>query len=162
MSLGLESAGLEVILGVDFDEHAIATHRAHFGGCSLQADLSDPAEIDRVTVARHGTPVDHIAASPAGPPFSRAGLSKSAPLLGKRESLTRRNVNAGGVSWLRWNESPRAVLFENILGITQGDEMLVAAQLLERLEDLGLDTYVRVLLAKFYGVPQHRERVFVV
>jgi DNA (cytosine-5)-methyltransferase 1 len=52
-SLGLESTGFKVILGVDFDEHAIATHRAHFGGCSLQADLSDPAEIDRIIMARN-------------------------------------------------------------------------------------------------------------
>ena len=39
-SLGLEEAGFEVILGVDQNEFSIATHRAHFGGVSLNADLS--------------------------------------------------------------------------------------------------------------------------
>ena len=36
LSLGLEEAGFDVILGVDLDEYAVQTHRSHFGGVSRQ------------------------------------------------------------------------------------------------------------------------------
>src|SRR3990167_7722241 len=57
LSLGLEEAGFQVILGVDRDRNAIITHRAHFGGVSLSADLSEPEAVDRITNALHGIPV---------------------------------------------------------------------------------------------------------
>lgn len=41
LSLGLQEAGFEVILGVDSYAFAVATHRAKFGGVSFCGDLSD-------------------------------------------------------------------------------------------------------------------------
>src|ERR1700704_3200954 len=41
LSLGLRDAGFNVVLGVDRDPFAIETHRAHFGGASVVADISD-------------------------------------------------------------------------------------------------------------------------
>ena len=57
LSLGLEEAGFEVILGVDLDEYAVETHRAHFGGVSLRADLSDSDEISKIIGALQGVTV---------------------------------------------------------------------------------------------------------
>ena len=76
LSLGLEEAGFDVILGVDVDEHAVQTHRSHFGGVSLQADLSDADEISRILSALEGVDVSLVAGSPPCQPFSRAGSSK--------------------------------------------------------------------------------------
>src|SRR5262249_23798648 len=41
LSLGLERAGFNVVLGIDQDQSAIETHRAHFPGASVRADISD-------------------------------------------------------------------------------------------------------------------------
>src|SRR4051812_32991936 len=44
LSLGLERAGFDVLVGADADEWAVRTHEANFGGLSWCGDLADPAE----------------------------------------------------------------------------------------------------------------------
>ena len=43
LSLGLEKAGFKVVLGADHEPFANRTHAHHFGGLSVDWDLSDPA-----------------------------------------------------------------------------------------------------------------------
>ena len=64
LSLGLEEAGFEVILGVDLDKFAVETHRAHFGGVSLRSDLSNSNEIASILEALDGVEVSLVAGSP--------------------------------------------------------------------------------------------------
>src|SRR5947208_101013 len=47
LSLGLASAGFDVVLGVDVDEEALETHRAHHPGLSVNWDLSQEQIIER-------------------------------------------------------------------------------------------------------------------
>src|ERR1051325_8447423 len=61
LSLGLKEAGFEVILGVDQNEQSIATHRAHFGGVSLQADLSQPKAINAILAGLNEIPIALVA-----------------------------------------------------------------------------------------------------
>ena len=42
MSLGLEQAGMHIVLGADHDPEALETHRHHFPGLALDWDLGDP------------------------------------------------------------------------------------------------------------------------
>lgn len=162
-SLGLERAGFEVVLGVDMDDHCVATHRAHFGGASVCADLSLDSEVTAIVQALRGVTVDLVAASPPCQPFSRAGRSKIRSLSrnedaapDERRELWRSVIEV--VAQIR----PRAVLVENVPGLAQGDDILVIAELIENLEDLGFDVYATSLTAREHGVPQIRERVFVV
>jgi len=162
-SLGLEQADFQVILGVDSDKPSMKTHRANFGGCSLEADLSTPDEVNRIVNALDGIDIDLVAASPPCQPFSRAGRSKIRWLTqngdraeDERRELWRNMIHV--VDRLR----PRAVLVENVPGMTQGDDILMVAGIFEQLESLDFDVYARLLSAKQHGVPQFRERVFIV
>ncbi len=57
---------------------------------------------------------------------------------------------------------PKYLLMENVKALTSKKFMPLFAQWLRTLEDMGYTNYWKVLNAKDYGVPQNRERVFVV
>ena len=164
LSLGLEEAGFEVILGVDIHEYAVETYRAHFGGVALRADLSDVEEISRILDALEGIDISLVAGSPPCQPFSRAGSSKIRSLIqqGVRpEEDNRRDLWRG---FLRVVEGlhPSLVLMENVPDLVSGEDSIVFRKIVEALEVKGYDVHSRILPSWQYRVPQHRQRLFIV
>src|SRR5262245_51656120 len=92
LSLGLEEAGFEVILGVDQNQHSVATHRAHFGGVSLDGDLSQPKVINALLSVLNGLPIALVEGGPPCQPFSRAGVSKIRSLRGSPHAHPKREL----------------------------------------------------------------------
>jgi DNA (cytosine-5)-methyltransferase 1 len=164
LSLGLHESGFHVVLGVDNDETAIATHRAHFPGLSLTADLADPDTIREIASTLKRLEVDLIAGGPPCQPFSRAGRSKIRSLveLGTRPSYDERRDLWRSFMEIVEEAQPRAVLIENVPDMALGDDMLVLRRMREELEMLGFTVDARLLDAWKYGVPQHRQRLIVV
>ena len=164
LSLGLEEAGFGVILGVDLDEYAVETHRAHFGGVSLQADLSDSDEISRILAALEGIDVSLVAGSPPCQPFSRAGSSKIRSLIEqgvRSEEDERRGLWKGFLRVVR-ELDPSLVLMENVPDLVSGEDSIVFRMIVDALEDAGYDVHTRILPSWQYGVPQHRQRLFII
>ena len=164
LSLGLEEAGFGVILGVEIDAYAVETHRAHFGGVSLQADLSDPDAISRILEALEGIDISVVAGSPPCQPFSRAGSSKIRSLVQqgvRSEEDERRDLWKGFLTVVE-ELNPSLVLMENVPDLVSGEDSIVFRTIVEALEDNSYDVYTRVLPSWQYGVPQHRQRLFVV
>lgn len=89
--------------------------------------------------------------------FSNAGLRNGGDEgTGTRSSLLwecRRIISA---------TKPKYLLMENVKALTGKKFMPCFQKWLQTLENLGYDNYWRVLNAKDYGIPQNRERVFVV
>jgi len=56
--------------------------------------------------------------------------------------------------------SPKIFLFENVKGLLNHDNGRTWNVMHDIFEELGYDVHFRVLNAKDYGIPQHRERVF--
>lgn len=164
LSLGLEEAGFKILLGVDHDESAIETHRAHFGGVSLIADLSDQDVVSDIVDALQGVKLSLVAGSPPCQPFSRAGDSKIRSLIQQRarppEDERRKLWESflAVVNRLR----PPAVLMENVPDIVGGHNSIIFRQIVEALESLEYNTYTGILPCWHFGVPQHRQRLFVV
>lgn len=146
LSLGLTRAGFDV-LGVENNSDAVATHVEHCGPCEL-ADATTwhpPHDADLVC---GGIPCQ---------PFSSAG---------KRLGLE----DERGQLWVHLcriadEARARALLIENVRGLTTTrDETGTTAlrYLLQQLAARGWHTAHQILDAADYGVPQHRDRVFIV
>lgn len=57
---------------------------------------------------------------------------------------------------------PQVFIFENVKGLLNHDKGNTFETIKETFKELGYNFHVQVLNAKNYGIPQHRERVFVV
>ena len=163
LSLGLQEAGFEVILGVDRDQNASTTHRSNFGGVSLCADLSQPEVVDEIASALRGVEVSLVAGGPPCQPFSRAGQSKIRSLIknGDWSGDKRRELWHVFVDIVRHLE-PKAVLVENVPDMAFGQNSIVLRNLVHALETLDYSVSSKILSVWHYGVPQHRQRLFLV
>lgn len=60
------------------------------------------------------------------------------------------------------HKQPRLLLLENVKGLLSHDEGRTFATIISTLDELGYDLQWQVLNSKNFGVPQNRERVFIV
>lgn len=164
LSLGLENAGVQVILAVDHDEHSLATHRANFPGLALDVDLSDSVGIEQVTGLLEGLGVDVLAGGPPCQPFSLAGQPKLRSLVeqGIRPDEDERRDLWSAMLEIAECIQPKAVLMENVPGMALGDESEIVRTMAARLEGIGYFVDYRIVNASDYGVPQKRQRLIFV
>lgn len=164
LSLGLQEAGFNVILGVDKYQPSVETHRAQFGGASVHADLSDPEVIQKIGAALKNIHIDLVAGGPPCQPFSQAGKSKIRHLVkeGAREKNDQRRELWQSFVAVVEALKPRAVLVENVPEMALGDDAIVLRQLVSELEKLHYKVHTRILAAWQYEVPQFRQRLFLV
>lgn len=144
--LGLERAGWECAWSNDWDRWACAVYRRHFGEI-LEADVRsvDPTEIPDADMLVAGFPCQ---------PFSYAGRR-----LGFRDPRGSLFFEVARI--LKVRRFP-LVLLENVKGLlsAQGGECF--AEIVRTLRGLGYGVEWAVLDSRDFGVPQRRERVFVV
>lgn len=146
-ALGLEQAGFEHAGAIELDGDACLTllrNRPHWN--VLEADLN-------VFDAHRFRGVDLVAAGVPCPPFSMAGKQ-----LGANDERDLFPAALRVVAETR----PRAVLFENVRGLSTSRFETYRAELFAALEGLGYVPQARVLNASDFGVPQLRPRFLVV
>lgn len=161
LSLGLDRAGFDVIVGADSDEWAVRTHEANLPGVSWCGDLSDPSEFIKTLSAWGIDSVDLVAGGVPCQPFSRAGGSRIRELI---ESGMRNGHDARADLWSSFvavvkHLDPEAVLVENVPDLPRWDDGAVLIGLYESLRDLGYRVEARILDGFRHGVPQHRQRL---
>ena len=147
----LENIGidLEIVDAVEIDKFAIKSFNAIHGTnfevqdiCEWNKDLKD---IDIIT---HGSPCQDF--SVAG---KQAGGDKGT---GTRSSLMWETVR------IIENIKPKYVIWENVKNLLSKKHKHNFDAYIETMDILGYNSYYKVLDAKDYGIPQHRERVFTV
>ena len=161
LSLGLERAGFDVLVGADSDAWAVRTHDANLPGLSWCGDLSDPQEFLSALSAWGIDSVDLLAGGVPCQPFSRAGSSRIRELVasGVRSAHdARADLWSSFVSVVE-HLQPEAVLVENVPDLPRWDDGAVLIGLYESLRTLGYRVEARVLDGPSYGVPQHRQRL---
>ena len=144
-SLGLHDAGYDVV-GYEYWQRAVDTHVANGMACHLH-DLSDATLDDAIA------PCDLLWASPPCQPFSAAGDGEG------------EHDDRDGFPWtLRviGRLLPSVVIVENVKGLTFEKHQSMFGGVLMALGDLGYEWEWKVLNSADYGVPQTRERCFVV
>lgn len=164
MSLGLQDAGYNVIVGVDNDEVALETYRGYLPGLALRRDLADPADVREVATVLRRAKVDLIAGGPPCQPFSRAGRSKIRSLVaeGLRDHHDRRRDLWQAFLDIVAIVRPAQVLLENVPEMALGDDLVVLRTMVDELEELDYRVFTRLVDAWRYGVPQFRQRLIMV
>ena len=167
LDIGLEKAGLNVVIGQDFDESCVKTMQAN-GHNVLGGDIReiDPRKLLELTGLSVGEPF-LICGGPPCQPFSTAG--KRLGINDPRGSLFMDFIRM--IDHIR----PRFFVMENVKGIMSAplkhvplaerdendpDQRLgtVLDVILAEFDKLGYKTVYGVLDAVNYGVPQFRER----
>jgi DNA (cytosine-5)-methyltransferase 1 len=163
LDLGFARAGFDIRLCIERDPSAVATLRANGITRIWQADISDERVVTpRRILGKAGLRAGELGLVIGGPPcqpFSQPGTRRG--LRDARGQLVYHFARL--VRGLR----PRAFVFENVSGILSG-QMKGAIELLTRIVGKtgaaggGYQVEIGVLNAADYGVPQLRNRTFVV
>ena len=149
-ALGLERAGFEHALAVELDGMACATLRANRPGWKVaEGDVADqalwrPRDYRGVALLAGGVPC---------PPFTVAGRQLGAT---DERDLFAWAVELCGII------RPRALLLENVRGLSTSRFSAYRQHVLDRLRDLGYVPGWRLLHASDFGVPQLRPRFVLV
>lgn len=176
MSLGLQAAGLELAAHIETDPAANATHALNFAPVDEQLRTAWAVPRDMVSTSldelikdfRLGTAAprsfDIIAAGLPCQAFARIGRSKLRSITGDehafrndpRASLYRR--------FIRFVEDarPLAIIVENVPDILNFGGHNIPEEISQTLRALGYESRYTLLNAAFYGVPQLRERLFLI
>lgn len=164
LSLGLHCAGFEVVVGVDHDREALATHRASFPGISVDWDLGDDDNIDRIIRLGRLTNVELVAGGPPCQPFSKAGRSIIRDLVrsGRRSPKDHRRDLWESFVDVVVGVRPTAVLMENVPDMALDRDMQILRTMVDLFESMDYSVSARVLDTSRYEVPQFRQRLILV
>lgn len=172
LDLGLEAAGFKVLFATDIDEHSCIT--LNWGRVEAkerdlpfmqhasvwERDIRDEVDANFVLQATQmdSGEIDLLAGGPPCQAFS---------IFGRREGLDDpRGTLAYEYLRLLKNLRPKSFVFENVYGLLSIEEGKVFDELCERLSnpDSGLNYEISThrLDASKHGVPQFRDRVFII
>ena len=143
--LGIEH---EIVDAVEIDKYAIRSFNAIHGTDFEPQDITQWDKDLDVDLIMHGSPCQD---------FSVAGLNKG----GDKGSGTRSSLM---YETLRIVEKvkPKYVIWENVKNLLSKKHRHNFDAYIEAMEKLGYHSSYQVLNAKYFGVPQNRERVFTV
>lgn len=141
------------IVGIsEIDKYAIKSYEAIYGKTRNYGDISKVDKLDYADLWTYGFPCQDI--SQAG---HQAGIVKGetrSGLLYEVQRLLSVSAESG--------ELPKYLILENVKALVSKKFITQFEEWLSWLDDLGYNSYWQVINAKDCGIPQNRERVFVV
>lgn len=174
MSLGLHTAGFQLVAHVESDETAAASYARNLAPPNGASDAwvapRDMIKCSPETLAADlglgdaGAAFDVLAAGLPCQAFARIGRSKLRSVTGDDDAF--RNDPRAQL-YRRFLEyvatvQPVVILIENVPDILNFGGHNIPEEICETLEGIGYETRYTLLNAAFYGVPQLRERLFLV
>jgi DNA (cytosine-5)-methyltransferase 1 len=176
LSLGLQAAGFDLVAHVEFDATAAASYALNFSppspdhkaGWAVARDMeaTDPAALasDIGLEGDVGGQFDVLAAGLPCQAFARIGRSKLRSITGDDDAYRndpRAKLYQRFLHYVRVVQ-PVAILIENVPDILNFGGHNVPEEICNTLDELGYAARYTLLNAAFYGVPQMRERLFLV
>ncbi len=166
LDYGLEAAGFETTVALELDHDCCQTLRANRNWPVIERDVFEVAseELLRAAGLRRGE-ADLLVGGPPCQPFSKSGYWKRGDAL--RLSDPRSNTLGAYLRILR-DALPRAFLLENVEGLAYSGKDEGLKLLLDTVRKINEETSsnyrpeLAVLNAAEHGVPQLRERVFLI
>lgn len=171
LSLGFHAVGFEVSAAVELDPIAARTHARNFfkdksGHHSLPRDITkvSPKQlIDEYGIGRSAAGcIDVIIGGPPCQAFARVGRAKLREVDAHPRAFKH---DARGNLYLRYLNyveelKPLALLIENVPDMLNYGGHNIAEEVSEVLEGMGYRAAYTLLNSAYYGVPQMRERMF--
>ena len=144
--LGFESIGAECVFTSEWDKNAQKTYTENFKEIP-HGDITkiQPKEIPSFDILLAGFPCQ---------PFSQAGLG-----LGFADT---RGTLFFDIARIIDHHKPRVVFLENVKRLKTHDSGKTFEVIRKTLEDAGYQIYEKILNAKDYGVPQNRQRIYII
>jgi DNA (cytosine-5)-methyltransferase 1 len=155
-SLGLQTAGMHVLLGLDSDADAARSFGVNFAAADVIAEDIRDVTPSRVRRLVEPAEVDHLLFAACAPcqPFSKQRREKV-------EDDDRTDLLLEFVRFVK-KLKPTFVFVENVPGLQEFDPSGGPFQLfLDTLDEAGYDWTAEVVDSRSYGVPQKRQRLVV-
>jgi DNA (cytosine-5)-methyltransferase 1 len=171
MSLGFHAAGFDIRAAVEFDPDAARSHGRNFhGGATEHSQARDitvthpedlAADLDLGPV---DTAIDVIIGGPPCQAFARVGRSKLREVEEHPEAFKHDPRARLYQEYLRYVTAfqPLVVVMENVPDVLNHGGRNIAEEICEVLEEKGYVCGYTLLNAAYYGVPQTRERMFLI
>jgi len=152
ISLGLEEAGFNCLLGIDFSAAAIETFKNnHKNAIGMCCDIQK-IKTDDIKKLLKGKKVDLICGGPPCQGFSTVGLG---------DANDRRNhLFLDFVRFVK-DFKPTYIMIENVTGLLAKKNENTLKSIYLEFEKLGYHLDIRALTASHYGVPEARRRVII-
>jgi DNA (cytosine-5)-methyltransferase 1 len=163
LDLGLASAGFKPVMALDNDEWCSTSHTSNFPGVPFY--LGSIADVDRAKAAELSggetlKEITLLAGGPPCPPYSKSRFYRKDKPRALADPVAEVTID-GYISSLRFLK-PRAFLLENVAGLAYDVHADALRYIIDAAETEGYTCSYRVLNAADYGVPQIRERLFLV
>jgi DNA (cytosine-5)-methyltransferase 1 len=141
-----DELGGECVFTSEWDKFAQKTYEANFG----EIPYGDITKIDEKFIPNHNV---LLAGFPCQP-FSHAGLKK-----GFEDT---RGTLFFDIARIVKHHNPEILLLENVKGFKNHDKGRTFEIIKKTLDDLGYNVFAEVLNARQFGVPQNRERIYII
>lgn len=143
LSLGFEANGFDTV-GYEMDSKAVETYNNNLQGHCFEAKLSSDSIFEQ--------DFDIVIGGPPCQPFSVGGNQK-----GIDDSRNGFPIFINAIKQIK----PRIWMFENVRGMMYSNKWYLD-EITTELQQLGYNISMKLLNAVNYGVPQNRERLFVI
>ena len=144
--ISFESVGGECVFSSDIDKWANETYNNNFG----EMPQGDITKIRSEEIPNH----DILCAGFPCQPFSIAGKR-----LGFSDT---RGTLFFEVERIIRDKKPLAFILENVKGLVNHDKGNTFKTILNKLDELGYSIFYKILNSADYGVPQNRERIYII
>ncbi len=171
LSLGFRAEGFEIAGAVEFDPEAAASHGGNFHpGDPRHARPRDITTLQPEVLAREldlgpvDAAIDVLVGGPPCQAFARVGRSKLREVAEHPEAFrhdARARLYLDYLTFVK-DYRPLALLIENVSDVLNHGGQNVAEETREFLESIGYVARYTLLNAAYYGVPQMRERMFLI
>jgi DNA (cytosine-5)-methyltransferase 1 len=148
IDLGFEFAGFDCIWANDFDKFACQTYRANVGNQIVEGDI----RLTKEQIPDHDILVGGFPCQP----FSTLGK-----LQGFDDEKNRGTLFFEIMDIITKHDT-KVVVLENVKNLVNHDGGKTFARIKQELNDAGYDVNAQVLNSQDYGIPQRRNRIFIV
>lgn len=153
MSLGFEQAGFDVKIAVEIDPIHCATHEFNFPHTNVICKSITDLDVGQIRQILNNQEIDLIFGGPPCQGFS---------LMGKRVLDDPRNSLVWHFLRIIQELKPKYFVMENVPGLATGTFGQLLLEVIEKFESFGYQVVknYQILNAANYGVPQNRQRLF--